>query len=125
AGASLTEVKKQLQNRLPGADIWTRDEFSRKAQLYWSSQTGAGSAILAAAFLGFFIGLAVVSQAIYATTMEHIEEFATLKALGATNWFVLRVIVAQAVACGIAGYLLGLLISTPVIHQVKSVIPWL
>ena len=44
-----------------------------KARFYWITQTGAGGAILTAALLGFFIGLAVVSQSIYATTMEEIS----------------------------------------------------
>jgi len=35
------------------------------------------------------------------------------------------VIVSQAVACGVAGYLLGVVISAPVIRQVGSAIPWL
>ena len=89
------------------------------------SQTGAGGAILSAALLGFIIGLAIVSQATYATTMEHIEEFATLKALGATHGFVIRVILAQALTCGVAGYVLGFGVSAPVIRQAKSAIPWL
>lgn len=124
-GAQIEEVLRALKNRFPTADVWTRKEFSRKAQVYWTSQTGAGGAILTAAFLGFFIGLAVVSQAIYATTMEHIEEFATLKALGASRRFIMRVIVSEAMACGVVGYLFGLLISAPVLHKVGSVIPWL
>jgi putative ABC transport system permease protein len=125
ADANLVDVQRQLRDRLPNADVWTRAEFARRAQEYWASQTGAGSAILAAALLGFLIGLAVVSQAIYATTMEHIEEFATLKALGAKSGFIVRVIVLQALVSGIAGYLLGVAISGPVIGEVRTVIPWL
>jgi putative ABC transport system permease protein len=123
-GASIANVKRGLQARMPNIDVWTRDEFSRKARFYWITQTGAGGAILTAALLGFFIGLAVVSQAIYATTMENIEEFATLKALGASNGFIRRVIVGQAVVCGIGGYLLGLLITSPMIRAAQSSIPW-
>jgi putative ABC transport system permease protein len=123
-GASIEKVKRGLQSRLQNVDIWTREEFSRKARFYWISQTGAGGAILTAALLGFFIGLAVVSQAIYATTMENIEEFATLKALGASNGFIRRVIVSQAVICGIGGYLLGLLITSPMIRAAQTSIPW-
>ncbi len=124
-GTSIVEVQRGLRERLPNADIWTRAEFARKAQVYWMSQTGAGGAILSAALLGFIIGLAIVSQAIYATTMEHIEEFATLKAIGASHGFVMRVILLQAVACGIFGYLLGVGASNPVIHYARSAIPWL
>src|SRR5579862_9918606 len=124
-GYSIQRVKHELQARLPTAEVWTRDEFSRKAQLYWTSQTGAGGAILAAALMGFVIGLAVVSQAIYSNTMEHIEEFATLKALGATTYYIVRVIVAQALLAGIVGYVLGILITRPMIRLAQPHIPWI
>ena len=123
-GVDAHDVKHALKARLQNVDIWTRDEFSRKAQIYWMSQTGAGAAILTAALLGFIIGLAVVSQAIYATTMENIEEFATLKALGASNGFVIRVIVVQALLCGVTGYFLGVLVTHPMIGAARSNIPW-
>jgi putative ABC transport system permease protein len=125
AGAQIEEVKRNLQDRFPNADVWTRQEFARRAQMYWTSQTGAGSAILAAALLGFFIGLAVVSQATYATTMEYIEEFATLRALGAQSAFIIGVIVWQALASGVTGYIIGIVLSGPVIRQARSLIPWL
>jgi putative ABC transport system permease protein len=125
AGAEVENVKRNLQQRLPNTNVLTRAEFSRKAQMYWTSQTGAGTAILGAALLGLFIGIAVVSQAVYATTMEHIEEFATLKALGANSWFVVKVIIFQALASGVSGFLLGVALSGPVIHRAQSLIPWL
>ena len=122
--ASIGAVQRGLQARLPNVDVWTREEFSRRAEIYWTAQTGAGGAILTAALLGFFIGLAVVSQAIYATTMENIEEFATLKALGASHGFVVKVILTQSLICGLTGYLLGFLITNPMIRTARSKIPW-
>lgn len=124
AGADAQQIKQALRARLQNVDVWTRNEFAKKARIYWMSQTGAGAAIVTAAMLGFLIGLAVVSQAIYATTMENIEEFATLKALGASNGFIMRVIVAQALLCGLAGYLLGVFITRPMIEAAKANIPW-
>ena len=118
-------VRDLLRSRLPNVDIWTRDEFAQKARIYWISQTGAGGAIAMAALLGFLVGLAIVSQAIYATTMEHLEEFATLKAIGAGNWFVLKVVLCQALACGVVGYLLGVGVATPLVKiAAENAIPW-
>jgi putative ABC transport system permease protein len=124
-GFAIQTVEHQLQVRFPTVDVSTRKEFSRKARLYWTSQTGAGGAILAAALMGFIIGLTLVSQAIYSTTMENIEEFATLKAIGATSAYIVRVIVAQAVMAGLAGYLLGVLLTIPMIRAAKPHIPWI
>lgn len=108
-------VKRLLRSRFPNVDVWTRAEFSRKARWFWITQTGEGGAILMAALLGFFIGLAIVSQAVYATTMENIEEFATLKAIVGSCVFISGVIVSQAVMCRLGGYILGTLITAPMV----------
>jgi putative ABC transport system permease protein len=124
AGSPVEAVRAALQNRLENVDVWTRNDFSQKARLYWITQTGAGGAILMAALLGFLVGLAIVSQSIYATTMENIEEFATLKALGASHGFIIRTIVLQSLICGIAGYVLGVLVTIPVVRAAAASIPW-
>jgi len=124
-GSSTLGVKRFLQTRLPEVDIWTHDEFSAQSRTYWLTQTGAGGGILVAAILGFLVGLVVVSQTMYATTMEHLEEFATLKALGASKWFVVRIVLSQALICGVTGCLLGLLATFPAIDAARQAIPWI
>src|ERR1700689_357322 len=118
-GSAIPTGERELQARFPMVDVSTQKEFSHRARLYWTSQTGAGGAISAAALMGFIIGLTLVSQAIYSTTMENIEEFATLKALGATSAYIVRVIVAQAIMAALAGYFLGVLLTIPMISAVK------
>src|SRR5260370_3229946 len=95
-GYSTSDVQLSLRQRFPEVDVLTRDEFARKSRTYWTIKTGAGGAILTAAVLGFLIGLVVVSHTIYANTMENIEEYATLKALRASQAFVARVVLTQA-----------------------------
>src|SRR5213595_2714385 len=124
-GSSVADVKQSLQERLPEVDVLTRDEFAHKSRMYWTIKTGAGGAILTAAVLGFLIGLVVVSQTIYANTMENIEEYATLKALGASQAFVARIVLSQALICGMIGSVLGLLAVIPSINYAKSLIPWI
>lgn len=122
---AISDVQQRLQQRLPEVDVLTKNEFARKARTYWTIKTGAGGAILTAAVLGFLIGLVVVSQTIYANTLENIEEFATLKALGASRAFVARIVLTQAGICGIVGSLLGLLVVIPCVGYAKSLIPWI
>lgn len=124
-GVPAREVKRELQRRLPEADVWTKAEFAAHSRLYWIVRTGAGGAILTAAILGFLIGLVVVSQTIYATTMENLEEYATLKAIGASRWFVVRVVVIQALVCGVAGSVLGLAATLPLVSAARGTIAWI
>jgi putative ABC transport system permease protein len=121
---SVADVQQNLKRRLPEVDVLTREEFARKSRTYWIVKTGAGGAILTAALLGFLIGLVVVSQTIYANTMENIEEYATLKALGASPGFVARIVLVQALICGAVGSILGLLVVALVMPYTRSLIPW-
>ncbi len=118
------DVKRQLQARLPDVDVLTRAEFARRSQIYWISQTGAGGGLMAAAILGFLVGMVIVSQTIYATTMENLEEFATLKALGASRWYIVRIVLTQALVCGAAGCALGVTATFPLVREARRAIPW-
>jgi len=124
-GYDVKTVQNQLRAELPEADVWTRDEFSRRAQLFWVIKTGAGGALLTAAFLGFLVGLVIVSQNIYATTMENIEEYATLKAIGAPRSYIQRIVLAQALVSGVVGSCLGLLATFPATRAIARTIPWI
>ena len=66
--------------------------------------TGAGVTVLIAAGLGLLVGVVVVAQTIYAATVDHIREFGTLKAMGASNTYIYGVILAQALTSGLIGY---------------------
>jgi putative ABC transport system permease protein len=118
-------IKEELQRRLPDIDVWTRQEFATRSQTFWVLQTGAGGAILVAAILGFIVGFVVVSQNMYAMTMEKLEEFATLKALGASLWYVRRVVLEQSLITGLAGSLIGVLLAVPGVAATQQTISWI
>lgn len=114
--ANLAEVRANILTRVKDVDVLTTPEFSRKTQWYWTFTTGAGIAILLAAVLGLIVGFVIVAQTIYATTMDHLKEFGTLKAMGAPNGYVQRVILKQAMIGAVFGYALGGIISALVVR---------
>ncbi len=103
-GFTVAGVQENLRAHLIDVDIYTSDEFSRRTRFYWMFTTGAGLAVLTAALMGLIVGVAVVAQTIYAATMDHIREYGTLKAMGATNRYLYRVLIEQAVWSAILGY---------------------
>ena len=119
-GASVPAVRERLAARLPDSDVHTTAEFSSMTRQYWMFTTGAGVAVLLAAALGLVVGIVVVAQTIYATTMDHLKEYGTLKAMGATNGYLYRVIIQQAVASAVVGYVLAMGVSYFVIKGSQS-----
>ncbi len=60
-------------------------------------------------FLGCLVGIVVVAQTLYTSTMEHIREFGTVKAIGGGNGDIYRILGKQAPIAAIAGFALGAL----------------
>jgi putative ABC transport system permease protein len=107
-GADLGAVRDELARRLGDVEVLTSAAFSRRTQLYWMFTTGAGLALLVAALMGLAVGVVVVSQTLYATTIDHLPEFGTLRAIGASARFLYGVIIRQAVLGAVAGYAIGI-----------------
>jgi putative ABC transport system permease protein len=115
-GADVEQVRRALLDRVKDVDVFRTEEFSHMTTFYWMFTTGAGVAVLIAAVLGLVVGFVVVAQTIYATTMDHIREFGTLKAMGAPNSYVYKVIMKQAAISAVIGYALGMIVSVFVVH---------
>lgn len=115
-GVNGDQVRRDILDRVKDVDVVTNAEFSRMTQFYWMFTTGAGVAVLLAAMLGLVVGFVVVAQTIYATTMDHLREFGTLKAMGAPNSYVYKVIIKQAAISAVIGYFLGMIVSVFVVH---------
>jgi putative ABC transport system permease protein len=116
AGADLEQVRRELLDHVTDVEVFTTAQFSRMTTFYWMFTTGAGVAVLIAAALGLVVGFVVVAQTIYATTMDHIREFGTLKAMGAPNSYVYKVIMKQAAISAVIGYVLGMIVSVFVVQ---------
>jgi putative ABC transport system permease protein len=128
--ADAQRLASELQRRVPEADVLTRDDFASRSAFFWLVQTGAGGAILVAALLGFVIGLVITSQTMYASTMEQLDEFATLKAIGAPNATLARVVLYQSMLVGVTGAVIGVLLTGPLVSIARTylvawiVTPW-
>jgi putative ABC transport system permease protein len=107
-GADRNALKAALATSLADVAVLTTDEFSALTQHYWMFTTGAGLALLVAALMGFAVGAVVISQTLYATTVDHLAEFGTLRAIGASKRYLYGVIIRQAMLVAICGYILGL-----------------
>ena len=115
-GADVQQVRRELLDHVTDVEVFTTAQFSRMTTFYWMFTTGAGVAVLIAAVLGLVVGFVVVAQTIYATTVDHIREFGTLKAMGAPNSYVYKVIMKQAAISAVIGYVLGMIVSVFVVH---------
>jgi putative ABC transport system permease protein len=103
-GADIEAVRSRLQRTLSDIEVLTPGEFRSRSQSFWLFETGAGAALLAGALLGLIVGTVVVSQTLYASTKDHLPEFATLRAIGCSGTYIHAVIITQALVSAIIGF---------------------
>ncbi len=108
ADADAKSVAEELRKRLPYNDVFTRDEWSDRTRSYWVVSTGLGMNMALTVFLGILVGVTVVAQTLYAATLDHLREFGTLKAIGATSGHVCGLVAVQATAAALLGYVLAI-----------------
>ena len=118
--ANVETVRTELRNRLGSAEVLTKQEFHDRSLVQWLFRTGAGVALIGGALLGILVGTVIVAQTLYSSTKDHLNEFATLRALGSSSGYIHKVILAQAGLSAVVGYLLGMLISLGVLLLSKS-----
>ena len=105
-GVDFATLKASLE-RIANVDAYTRAEISERTRNYWSKRTGVGTGFFMTAVMGVIVGLVVVGQILYNGTLEHIREYGTLKAMGAANGAIVRVILFQALISAAVGFVAG------------------
>lgn len=128
-GADINAVRAEIQRRLPYNDVYTRQEWATRSRNYWVESTGLGLNMYLTIFLGCLVGVVVVAQTLYTSTMDHIKEFGTVKAIGGGNADIYAILSKQATIAAIAGFALGALQAyaiRPLIYKIdlKLVIPY-
>src|SRR5262249_25485417 len=100
-------ARAEIRRRLPHNDVWTRDEWAERSRAYWTGTTGLGLNMLMTVFLGCVVGVSVVAQTLYTSAVDHVKEFATVKAIGGRNSDIYALLGKQAAIAAVTGFAVG------------------
>ena len=62
--------------------------------------------------MGVLVGGVMVYQVLYTDVTDHLKEYATLKAMGFSNQFILAIVIQEAILLGISSFIPSTLVST-------------
>lgn len=106
-GVSPTEVASTIRREVPSVEALTTDEFARRSVSYWMLETGIGITVVLTALLGMLVSAVICSQTLFSVTNDHLQNYATLLALGFSRAQLLGCVLVQCSVLTAAGALLG------------------
>lgn len=106
-GYDIESVRAQIADNARDTEVLTSEEFRVRSRSFWLFGTGAGAALFAGALLGIIVGTVIVAQTLYSSTKDHLKEFATLRAIGSSSTYIVKVIVWQALLSAVIGFLIA------------------
>jgi len=74
------------------------------ARAYTGTPANKASYLLLHLALGMIVGTVIVAQTLYSSTKDHLNEFATLRAIGSSGMYIYAVIIIQALLSAVIGF---------------------
>jgi len=108
----LKEMQANLQDVTQDVKVLSRQGFIDFELNYWKSSTAIGFIFTLGTALGFVVGTVIVYQILYTDVSDHLAEYATLKAMGYTNFYLLQVVFQEALILSVLGFIPGFLLCT-------------
>jgi putative ABC transport system permease protein len=91
----------------PGLKALTREQFIESTLMYFVRRTGIVINFGITVSLGFIVGCAIAGQTFFSFTLENLNQFGSLKAMGVSNLRIVGMVLTQGLMVGLLGYGLG------------------
>ena len=116
---------KQVANTLKsylGKDVkvFTHDEFIAFERDYWQKNTAIGFIFSLGVTMGFLVGVIIVYQVLSTDVNAHMKEYATFKAMGYNNLYLLSVVFEEAVILAVLGFIPGAIVPLGLYHLTRN-----
>ncbi len=111
-GVNPLQVKATLESFLdPSVKVMTIPQLAETEVKYWRRNTSFGIIFGLGVLVGLAVGCIIVYQILYSDVSDHLPEYATLKAIGYDDGFVVGIILQEAMILAVLAFWPSLLLS--------------
>lgn len=111
-GVSDLAVQAALQPLMPNdVKVLTREQLAQLELSYWKRNSSVGFIFSLGVLVGFVVGSIIVYQILFGDVMNSLPQYATLKAMGYTDMYVIGVVIQQSAILALVGFIPGVLSS--------------
>lgn len=106
-GYSVDSVVAQINKSFFGIRAWEREAFSSQTRKVNLGNSGIGTSTFTLIIFAILSGMVIIGLTLYSAAIERLNDFATMKAIGASNGYVTRIIIMQALLIATVGFILA------------------
>jgi len=100
---TLSKIKDKLSSK--DIQIFTKEGLIEHEKSYWQKRTTIGFVFGLGTVMGFVVGTIIVYQILYTDVVDHLPEYATLKAMGYGDNYLLMVVFQEALLLAVIGFI--------------------
>lgn len=119
-GVDAASVQAELSETLPlDVRVFTKEQFVAFERNYWETATAIGFVFNFGAILGLVVGIIITYQVLYTDVVNHLPEYATLKAMGYTNLYLTKVVFQESMILSVLGFFPALAVAL-ILYELAS-----
>lgn len=119
--AAAGAVRERIERSVPGVEVFTRSVFKENNNRIITETFLPIIAVLT--LIALAVGSAVIGLTIYTATVEKSREYGVLKAVGASNRTLYRIVLQQAAFAAVLGYAVGTAVSLGLAAAIQERVP--
>jgi len=106
-GADTSLIMNQINQHVFGVRAWKRDDFAKETILTVLKSSGIAFSFGTLVVFALITGFVIIGLTLYSAAIDRIKDYGTLKAIGAKNSYIRKLILTQALIFAVIGYAIG------------------
>jgi putative ABC transport system permease protein len=124
--ADVQTVLAEMRSRLPNdVKVMTKADYAKAEVAFWNASTPVGYTFDLGVVIAFIVGAVIVYQILYSDVTDHLPEYATLKAMGFRDRYLLMVVFQESLILAALGFIPGTAIALGIyrITNIATMLP--
>jgi putative ABC transport system permease protein len=120
-GTNIEQAQAKIRSQIKTILVLTRTEFIDHEKKYWQVNSPIGFLFGFGAVIGFIVGTVIVYQILYSDVSDHLSEYATLKAMGYDDTYLMSILIQESLIMAILGFVPGFVVALGIYSLTTSV----
>jgi putative ABC transport system permease protein len=109
-GYSVEEVVDNINRSVYGIRAWSAERLRKTTISYITVSSNIGTSIGSLVVFAVISGFFIIGLTLYSSAVDRMKDYGTLKAIGANNWYITRLIVTQSFLFAVTGFVIAMLL---------------